>query len=124
MTQKVCSPDCAEKFAVLERCKAQKKERIEKLKRMKPRAQHMREALAAFNAWIRERDKDEPCISCGRHHGGHRSEVVAVERPEPVGGVEPRLERVDRHAVGGDLGREGPQEPRHPGPRRRARRRG
>ena len=63
MTQKVCSPDCAEKFAVLERCKAQKKERIEKLKRMKPRAQHMREALAAFNAWIRERDKDEPCIS-------------------------------------------------------------
>jgi hypothetical protein len=27
-------------------------------------------AQAAFNAWIRFRDRDKPCISCGRDHQG------------------------------------------------------
>ncbi len=38
--------------------------------RIKTKADHMREAQAAFNAWVRERDADLPCISCGRHHQG------------------------------------------------------
>ena len=38
--------------------------------RLKSRADYMREAQAAFNAWVRERDRDQPCISCGRHHQG------------------------------------------------------
>jgi len=38
--------------------------------RVKTKADHMREAQAAFNAWVRERDADLPCISCGRHHQG------------------------------------------------------
>lgn len=38
--------------------------------RLKTRADYMREAQAAFNAWVRERDRDLPCISCGRFHQG------------------------------------------------------
>lgn len=38
--------------------------------RIKPKGDYMREAQAAFNAWIRERDRLLPCISCGRHHHG------------------------------------------------------
>ncbi|WP_025110107.1 recombination protein NinG [Pseudomonas sp. H1h] len=34
------------------------------------RADHLREAQAAFNEWVRLRDADRPCISCGRHHDG------------------------------------------------------
>ena len=30
----------------------------------------MKRAQSAFNAWVRERDRDQPCISCGRHHQG------------------------------------------------------
>jgi hypothetical protein len=38
--------------------------------KLKSRAEHMREAQAAFNEWIRLRDADRPCVSCGRHHEG------------------------------------------------------
>lgn len=38
--------------------------------RIKTKGDHAREAQAAFNAWIRERDAALPCISCGRHHQG------------------------------------------------------
>lgn len=38
--------------------------------RIKSKGDYMREAQTAFNAWIRERDADLPCISCGRHHQG------------------------------------------------------
>ncbi|MNF43940.1 Bacteriophage Lambda NinG protein [compost metagenome] len=38
--------------------------------RLKSRADHLREAQTAFNEWVRLRDADRPCISCGRHHDG------------------------------------------------------
>lgn len=38
--------------------------------RLKTKAQHMREAQQAFNAYIRERDRDLPCISCGNTNPG------------------------------------------------------
>ena len=38
--------------------------------RVKTRSEWQKEAQQAFNAYIRERDKDLPCISCGRHHQG------------------------------------------------------
>lgn len=38
--------------------------------KLKSRADHLREAQAAFNEWVRLRDADRPCISCGRHHEG------------------------------------------------------
>ncbi|MCL6701155.1 recombination protein NinG [Pseudomonas sp. T1.Ur] len=38
--------------------------------KIKSRAQHLKDAQTAFNAWIRERDIGLPCVSCGRHHNG------------------------------------------------------
>lgn len=54
----------------------QKKEREakDKLKArklaVKPLSYFTKQAQTTFNAFIRERDKDEPCISCGRFHEG------------------------------------------------------
>lgn len=77
MGQAVCSPACAMIDAPRHEPKARKalaeigrKElRAAKVK-IKTRAQHMKEAQAAFNAWVRERDIGLPCVSCGRHHNG------------------------------------------------------
>lgn len=77
MGQAVCGPACAMIDAPRHESKARKalieigrKElRAAKVK-IKTRAQHMKEAQAAFNAWIRERDVSLPCVSCGRHHNG------------------------------------------------------
>lgn len=38
--------------------------------KLKSRADHMKDTQKAFNAWVRERDANLPCISCGRHHPG------------------------------------------------------
>lgn len=38
--------------------------------RIKTRSDYLKETQTAFNAYIRERDRDLPCISCGRHHEG------------------------------------------------------
>ncbi|UMY52344.1 recombination protein NinG [Pseudomonas azotoformans] len=77
MGQAVCSPECAMIDAPRHEPKARKalaeigrKElRAAKVK-IKTRAHHMKEAQAAFNAWVRERDIGLPCVSCGRHHNG------------------------------------------------------
>ncbi len=77
MGQAVCSPACAMIDAPRHEPKARKalaeigrKElRAAKVK-IKSRAQHMKEAQTAFNAWVRERDIGLPCVSCGRHHNG------------------------------------------------------
>lgn len=75
--QIVCSPSCA----LLHAKQKGEKERkaLAKIERkaikgrkeqLKGRAEYMKEAQQAFNAWVRERDADQPCISCGRHHQG------------------------------------------------------
>lgn len=43
----------------------ERKSKREARERIKTRQQWMREAQAVFNSWIRQRDKDLPCISCG-----------------------------------------------------------
>lgn len=75
--QIVCSMTCALAVADVQRVRAQKekdrKERAERRAaraRVKPKAEYMKEAQAAFNAWVRERDRLLPCISCDRHHQG------------------------------------------------------
>ena len=73
--QVVCSPNCAVSYcktqASVEHRKAvERMETREAKKRTKSKAQWRKEAQAAFNAYIRERDRDQPCISCGRHHDG------------------------------------------------------
>jgi len=68
--QKVCSPPCALSLAVSIRGKAEKRELVKAKERIKTRSQWQKEAQAAFNAWVRERDAKLPCISCGRLHEG------------------------------------------------------
>lgn len=75
--QAVCSPACALIDAPRNEPKARKalaeigrKELCAAKVKIKTRAQHMKEAQAAFNAWVRERDIGLPCVSCGRHHNG------------------------------------------------------
>lgn len=75
--QTCCSPECALTQA---QAKRQKAERIadiadrkiikQKLEKLKPLSYFADKAQKAVNAVIRERDKDEPCISCGRFHQG------------------------------------------------------
>ena len=55
------------------RAKAAKVERDghkAKLERLKSKAQWAKEAQQSFNRWIRERDAELPCVSCGRFHQG------------------------------------------------------
>lgn len=70
ITHKVCGPECAAVFAVAERHRLDAKQTRERKAAMKSRADHLRDAQAAFNAFIRERDAALPCISCGRFHTG------------------------------------------------------
>lgn len=70
ITHKCCGPDCAALFAKSERERKERKEIREAKERSKTRGQWAKEAQVAFNAFIRERDKSQPCISCGRFHQG------------------------------------------------------
>jgi hypothetical protein len=70
--QNVCSGLCALKLverqktkAAAEKTKRERRESREAKQRLKTKGDHLREAQAAFNAYIRERDKGLPCISCG-----------------------------------------------------------
>lgn len=73
-TQKVCSPECAIKLARDNAQKAQeraeKKKQRERKAKLKSRSEWLKEAQSIFNKFIRLRDKDQPCISCGRYHQG------------------------------------------------------
>ncbi|WJN61341.1 recombination protein NinG [Pseudomonas sp. SO81] len=72
-----CSPECGLAIAKAKQDKqrvaieqVERREIRAAKERVKPRAEHMKEAQSAFNAWVRERDILLPCISCGRHHQG------------------------------------------------------
>ena len=67
-TSRVCSPICAARFVKAKNSqeRAQFLERKAKLKRI---PDLIAEAQKAFNAYIRERDKDKPCICCGQPLG-------------------------------------------------------
>lgn len=84
MGQKVCSPKCAHKL--VKQAKAEEKSITKARKeKAKSRAEWLKEAQAAFNAYIRKRDEKDPCISCRRYHGGqwHAGHFFSVgARPE------------------------------------------
>jgi hypothetical protein len=70
--QAVCSPACAIIDAPKNQEKARKaladvgrKELKAAKEKIKTRAEHMKDAQTAFNAWVRARDAGLPCISCG-----------------------------------------------------------
>lgn len=82
MMHKCCSPDCALAFSVAERERHLKSERRAGLIKLKRRADHLKDAERACNAYIRARDDGKPCISCGRMdvsawHAGHYMSVGA-----------------------------------------------
>ncbi len=75
--QKVCGYKCGLAIKDVNHDRAKKalaqigrKEIRSAKERIKTRGDHMREAQAAFNTWIRHRDVGQPCVSCGRHHNG------------------------------------------------------
>jgi len=66
LTQKVCgSVVCAQAYAERVREKQERRELRARKEKLKTRSDYMKEAQVAFNAYIRERDKDKPCICCG-----------------------------------------------------------
>ncbi len=75
--QSACGVQCAialtnagkEKARKAKEARERAEHRIAKEK-VKTKGEHAKEAQAAFNEFIRLRDKDEPCISCGRYHEG------------------------------------------------------
>jgi 5-methylcytosine-specific restriction endonuclease McrA len=68
--QQVCSPICAYRKVRAQRERVYASEiRVAKAK-AKTRGQWQKEAQVAFNSWIRERDINLPCVSCGRFHEG------------------------------------------------------
>ena len=69
-----CCHSCAIDFArkksrklAVRKAAAQHRERKMEVK---PLSYWMKRAQQQFNAWVRERDAGQPCISCGRHHQG------------------------------------------------------
>ncbi len=96
--QAVCSPKCA--LATVEVQKAKEKKSLAQAGRrdikvrkeaLKTRADHLKDTQHAFNAWIRQRDAGQPCISCGttadvQYCAGHyRTTAAAPElRFEPL----------------------------------------
>jgi hypothetical protein len=96
--QKVCSPRCGIAIApvneaVVRRAldQIERKEIKVRKEKLKSRADHVADTQRAFNAWIRERDAGQPCISCGttadvQYCAGHyRTTAAAPElRFEPL----------------------------------------
>jgi len=75
--QSACGVQCAIALTSAAKDKARKakeaRERAEHRvakEKVKTKGEHAKEAQAAFNEFIRLRDKDLPCVSCGRHHEG------------------------------------------------------
>ena len=81
--QAVCSLVCARRIPKINR-QADKARDKARRQAIKPRSKWLAEAQAAFNAWIRQRDSDLGCISCGTREGkinaGHYLSTAA--RPE------------------------------------------
>ena len=75
-TQVAYGLECALKLAEKARAKREAAEKkVERAatraakERLKTRRDYMKEAQAAFNAFVRERDKSQPCICCGQPLG-------------------------------------------------------
>jgi hypothetical protein len=66
-TQVVCTPKCAIELAFSKPVKTNilRLEKKVKLQKLKTYTQRVNEVKTIFQRWIRMRDKDSPCISCG-----------------------------------------------------------
>jgi len=73
--QFVCSPICAYQYTKTKegnkfKEKIKRKIRKEEKDKLKTKSEWAKDAQSAFNKYIRARDRELPCISCGRHHQG------------------------------------------------------
>lgn len=73
--QVCCSPMCAIEYAKTDAGKkavtnAKRKETRERKEKLKTKSDWTKQAQKSFNAYIRERDRFEPCISCGKPADG------------------------------------------------------
>jgi len=85
ISHKVCKPECAIILNTKEKEQTRRTEHLKAKVKARTRAEWLKLAQAAFNAFIRKRDESEPCISCGRHHNGqyHAGHYFTVgARPE------------------------------------------
>ena len=80
--QSISQPTCLDPVCKSEwkRQKAIRKGLRERKEAIKSRSKWLKEAQAAFNAYIRYRDKGQPCISCQRLHTGqiHAGHYLSV----------------------------------------------
>ena len=64
--QKTCGPDCAEAHSTAERQRKERKETRSRLAELDGMPKLVKRAQAAFNLFIRTRDRDQTCIDCGK----------------------------------------------------------
>jgi len=73
---KACSPKCALELVELDKKKKIRKDLLEYRKETKSISKWISEAQVSINAYVRIRDHDKPCISCGTmtvsSFGGYR----------------------------------------------------
>ena len=74
--QQVCGFECALELAKNKRIKTVKKEIKEAKLKLKSRSDWLKDTQVVFNKYIRLRDQDDGCISCGSksayaYHAGH-----------------------------------------------------
>lgn len=117
--QKVCGEvACALSYVSAEEGKAEVKKAMNASEReshkaakakVKTKGEHMREAQAVFNKWIRLRDAGQPCISCGttadvQYAAGHFRTTAAAPalRFEPLN-VHLQCNRYCNMALSGNL---------------------
>jgi hypothetical protein len=65
-SHKACKPECSEVFAQQQRKQAERKQDRARKVALKTRSDWIKEAQHAFNAYIRARDRNQPCICCGK----------------------------------------------------------
>lgn len=66
MAHKACGPEHAAIVALHARQKAERMSDRDRREAIKTRGDHIAETQAVFNAWVRLRDADLPCICCGK----------------------------------------------------------
>lgn len=91
-----CSPDCGVALAQARMAKARakkeshdRKETRERKRQIETIGQLLRRVQRAFNEYIRERDWDKPCISCGRVNDGRHKRDAGHYKAVGRGGGSP-----------------------------------
>ena len=80
--QVVCGIECAKAVARKKREKVEKANDRQRKEELQPIQYWLKRAEKAVNAFVRERDREQPCISCGTNdasewHAGHWKSVGA-----------------------------------------------